>query len=295
MNQLIRLPSGRNLEVREYGDPTGHPTIFFHGLVGSHHQASYIGEQARRAGLRLIAPNRPGVGRSDFITRKTAIEVVPDVRDLARELGLAEFRVIGISGGAPYALAVLHQLRQRVRTTTVLSGMGPARPFGALRGMDRRRRWLIELGTRFPRLAISAYERMTAAFRKAPERFLKALVSTWPKPDQAIFDRPEVFNLFVEDLHEVFTRGVGAKGVVQELGVYRHYGFPLAELPADRLVTLWHGLDDTIVPPAMAWTMTRQVPLRETHFVPGGHFVAVTIAERVIERVREQLKDTGAS
>ena len=69
---LITTRTGRVLEVREYGDPAGHPAIFFHGLIGSHHQASYIAEQAMRHELRIIAPNRPGVGQSKFVERKSA-------------------------------------------------------------------------------------------------------------------------------------------------------------------------------------------------------------------------------
>jgi hypothetical protein len=38
MNQhLLRMRDGRKLEVIEYGDRTGHPAFFFHGLIGSHH------------------------------------------------------------------------------------------------------------------------------------------------------------------------------------------------------------------------------------------------------------------
>src|SRR5206468_10678089 len=110
MGSTLVMRSGRSLEVREYGDADGHPIFFFHGLIGSHHQASYIDDQARRHGLRIIAPNRPGVGRSDFLTRKTSLEVVPDVEDVILALKLGEFSVIGISGGTPYALATLLRL-----------------------------------------------------------------------------------------------------------------------------------------------------------------------------------------
>jgi hypothetical protein len=41
------MRGGRALEVRGYGDAGGHPVIFFHGLIGSHHQASYIGGPAK--------------------------------------------------------------------------------------------------------------------------------------------------------------------------------------------------------------------------------------------------------
>lgn len=68
-DNLVITRSGRKVEVREYGDASGHPVVFFHGLIGSHHQASYVGDQASKQGLRIIAPNRPGVGASEFVVR----------------------------------------------------------------------------------------------------------------------------------------------------------------------------------------------------------------------------------
>src|SRR5258708_31518611 len=97
ISQLIVTRSGRALEVTEYGDPAGDPAFFFHGLIGSHYQASYIAETAKEKGLRIIAPNRPGVGRSEFTIRKSPLEAVPDVEDIARHLGLDQFSVVGIS------------------------------------------------------------------------------------------------------------------------------------------------------------------------------------------------------
>ncbi len=67
---LLVMRDGRKLEVTEYGDRGGHPTFFFHGLIGSHHQASYIAAEAARVGIRIIAPNRPGVGRSEFVAQE---------------------------------------------------------------------------------------------------------------------------------------------------------------------------------------------------------------------------------
>ena len=72
---LLVMRDGRKLEITEYGDRAGHPAFFFHGLIGSHHQASYISDEAGRIGLRIIAPNRPGVGRSEFIERKSCSRV----------------------------------------------------------------------------------------------------------------------------------------------------------------------------------------------------------------------------
>jgi pimeloyl-ACP methyl ester carboxylesterase len=54
-------------------------------------------------------------------------------------------------------------------------------------------------------------------------------------------------------------------------------------------VTLWQGLDDIIVPPAMSWRMAQILPRCEVHFVPGGHFVAITISDQIIARLKQQL------
>jgi pimeloyl-ACP methyl ester carboxylesterase len=290
MDDLVATRGGRILEIREYGDPAGHPALFFHGLIGSHHQASYVAAQAKENGLRIIAPNRPGVGKSDFIARTSALEVVPDVEDIARALSIDEFSLIGISGGTPYALACLLRLTHRVRTVTIISGMGPMRLPRALQGMDPRRRLALEIGSRYPELAKRECRRWAERFRIDPERFLRRLVATWSAPDQQLFQRPDVFDLFLRDLEQVFIEGNGPDTFAQELRLYRNYGFSPAQLPPERHVTLWHGLQDTIVPPAMAWSLARILPNREVHFLPGGHFVAIPIADQIIARLKRHLE-----
>ena len=56
------------------------------------------------------------------------------------------------------------------------------------------------------------------------------------------------------------------------------------------MIVLWHGLSDNIVPPAMACAMALSLPLCEAHLVPGGHFVAVDIADQIIARLRRSLE-----
>lgn len=290
MDHTIVMRTGRTLEVREYGDPGGHPIFFFHGLIGSHHQAAYIDEQARRLGLRVIAPNRPGVGRSEFVARASALEVAPDVEDLNEALGIVEFSVLGISGGTPYALATLLKLRDRVRTATIISGMGPTRLPGGFQGMDRRRRLFLQIGSRHPNLAKRAFRAWSDRFRARPEPFLDHLIATWSEPDRRLFRRREIYELFMLDMHQVFTEGQAPESLAQELAIYRAYGFSLRELPTSRRVVLWHGLDDTIVPPTMAWSMVRALPNAELHLVPGGHFMAVDAAEQIMARLRQGLE-----
>jgi pimeloyl-ACP methyl ester carboxylesterase len=289
VNNVLQTRTGRKLEVREYGDDAGHTVFFFHGLIGSHYQAAYIADQAREHGLRIIAPNRPGVGASEFVERKSPLEAVDDIEDVAAALGLFEFSVIGISGGTPYALATLLRLGSRIRTVTLISGMGPMRLPGALEGMDRRRRLILAVGSRYPQVARRRLRTELVRFRADPDRFLRRLIATWSVSDRQLFKREEVYDLFMKDLHQVFTEGQGPESLAQELTLYRNYGFSLKDLPAYRRVTLWQGLDDNIVPPAMAWQLIQTLPNREAHFVPGGHFVAVDIAGQIITRLMQLL------
>jgi pimeloyl-ACP methyl ester carboxylesterase len=291
INNVFQTRSSRKLEVREYGYDAGHPVFFFHGLIGSHYQAAYIVDQAREHGLRIIAPNRPGVGASEFVKRASPLEAVDDIEDVAAALGLFEFSVIGISGGTPYALASLLRLGRRIRTVTLISGMGPARLPGALEGMDRRRRVILAVGSRYPQVARRGLQRELAHFRADPDRFLRRLIATWSVSDRQLFQRKEVYDLFMKDLHQVFTEGRGPESLAQELAIYRNYGFALKDLPAYRRITLWQGLDDNIVPPAMAWQLTQALPNSEAHFVPGGHFVAVDIADQIISRLMQLLDE----
>jgi pimeloyl-ACP methyl ester carboxylesterase len=288
---LLVMRDGRKLEVTEYGHHSGHPTIFFHGLIGSHHQASYISEEAARIGIRIIAPNRPGVGRSEFVARRSALEAVADVEDLTRALNLDEFSLIGISGGTPYALAALSQMADRVKTVTVISGMGPMRLPGALRGMDRRRRIALEVGSRFPHVARRGFRKAQRRFAADPERLLDRLIATWSLPDRDLFKRTDVYNLFMQDLHQVFTVGVGPITLAHELKLYRNYGVSPRNLPPARRITLWHGLADNIVPPSMACKMALELPNCEAHLVAGGHFVAIDIADQIIARIKQSLDE----
>jgi pimeloyl-ACP methyl ester carboxylesterase len=110
----IELRDGRQLGYAEWGDSAGGPLLFFHGWPGSRLEGRLGDEAAKTCRVRLIALDRPGMGLSDFQSRRALVDWPDDVVQLADALGLERFAVLGISGGGPYAAACAWKLSDRL-------------------------------------------------------------------------------------------------------------------------------------------------------------------------------------
>lgn len=121
----VTLPDGRTLAYAEYGDQGGSPVLFFHGTPGSRVAASVAREAMASRGVRLVAPDRPGFGRSDPDPGRTFADWADDVAALTDALGIEEFGVVGVSSGGPYALACTAHVPNRVTRCAVVSGFAP--------------------------------------------------------------------------------------------------------------------------------------------------------------------------
>jgi len=76
------------------------------------------------AGVRLIIPDRPGSGLSDF-QPCGASWIARDVTALADSLGIGRFAVAGHSSGGSYVAACAYKYPQRITAAAILSGIGP--------------------------------------------------------------------------------------------------------------------------------------------------------------------------
>jgi len=119
------LHDSRTLQWSECGLPDGVPVVFLHGCPDTR-RASWSGhEAARRAGVRLLAANRPGYGASTPAA-PSYHQVVDDVAELADSLGLEQFAVLGMSVGGTFALACAALLPDRVTHATLVGTPGEA-------------------------------------------------------------------------------------------------------------------------------------------------------------------------
>ena len=88
----IRLKDGRKLAFAESGDPSGLPVIFLHGNPGSRYMRHPDDSLTYGMGVRLITPDRPGYGLSDFQPDRTLLDCPSDIEQLANMLGLGASR-----------------------------------------------------------------------------------------------------------------------------------------------------------------------------------------------------------
>lgn len=100
------LPDGRTICYREYGERDGMAVLALHGTPGSRLKYRIAHDAAVANGLRLIAPDRWGYGRSDAHAAPTLKAYADDAQALMRSCGITRYGVVGISGGGPFAAAV---------------------------------------------------------------------------------------------------------------------------------------------------------------------------------------------
>lgn len=265
----LQLPDGRRLAWSTYGDPDGFPVFYLHGALSSRLEAEVLDASARELGVRLIGVDRPGIGGSSPVARRTFAGFARDLAALADAIGAGRFGLLGLSAGGPYALTAAAVLRERVTAVVVCAGLAPPGPADLARPRSMRlflaltrRNWVVA------GVFVALIGRLIRARR---ERFFIEGASTpWDKRAMAI---PGMARIQAESWIEGTRQG--ARAVVEDVRVaLRPWDIPLAPLTCP--VWLWHGESDSIVPPGSAVFMAQTLKTATLRLVPAqGHNVLV--------------------
>lgn len=276
----LTLPDGRVLAYAEYGRPNGLPVFFFHGTPGSRLFARLLHNAAADRGVRIIAPERPGYGRSTPHPGRTLMSWPGDVAALATHLGLERFAIAGISGGGPYALACAAAMPARVSAVAVVSGVAPFR-----KGVARRMGWRARSGFWLAR-HVSPLVRLQFRFFawsgcRRPDQLLRQFRRQASPPDRAILAREEIGPLVVEDFCEALRQG--GRAPAEDMRLFSSpWEVPFAAISAP--VQLYQGTADRIVPPVMARLLAKLVPgANLAWWEGGGHFAGVDHSGEILD------------
>ena len=118
LSQRINHPqTGRVISFSEVGDPEGSAVFCCVGMGLTRFLTAFYDELASTLKLRLITPDRPGVGGSETHADglDTPLGWPDDVRAICAHLRITKFSILAHSAGAIYALATALRMSQHIR------------------------------------------------------------------------------------------------------------------------------------------------------------------------------------
>ena len=260
--QTVTLPDGRTLGYAETGDPDGDPVVAFHGIPSGRLGAAVFDHVGRAQGVRILAPERPGVGASDPDPDREITDWSTDAADFLDALDIDAVPVLGISGGGPYALACGALAPQRFPRVAVCCSIGP------FESTDLQTR-LLPLTASYAPWVFGVFLRAEVlSAQYAPEWTLDRRVKGTAPADEAVW-RSEVGKVLVASIPAACQHGTAT--FVREIQLFgRDWGFSLADI--DVPVGVWHGRADRLNPVEMGLSLWRAIPTAEGHFYPDlGH------------------------
>lgn len=167
--------TGRVISFSEVGDPEGSVVFCCVGMGLTRYITSFYDDLAKTLKLRLITPDRPGVGGSEVHVdgMDTPLGWPDDVLAICQKLKLTKFSLLAHSAGAIYALATALRLPQHIRGRIHLLApwIPPSQMFGIgthqeslpATSLPLTQRFLQSLPTTFLKAANSNYLRTTSA------------------------------------------------------------------------------------------------------------------------------------
>jgi pimeloyl-ACP methyl ester carboxylesterase len=282
--QIIQLATG-SVAFEEYGDPTGQPVIFCHGWPSSRSMAELTDAAARRLGVRIISPDRPGISRSQFHANRTLLDWPFVLQAIAAQLKIRDFRMLAISGGAPYAYVGAWAMPERIRAIAVVSGAPPISELSNQAGLLPLYRAMLALYRRQPNLVRVLFRAARPFARvRLPIRFRPMFLKLLQPCDAASLRDAAAFEACFESQRRAW-RG-SAEGVITDAQIYAHpWGFALEEVAVP--VRLWHGRKDRTFSLSVAQEVATRLPNCAAQYVDdAGHY---SLPIRHMERILADL------
>ncbi len=248
--------------------------------------AQLTDEPARELGVRIISPDRPGISGSSLQPNRKLADWPRVIEGVLDHLGIGEFRVLAISGGAPYAYATAATMPRRVRSIAIVCGAIPMAELQDRKGLLPLYRWMLALYRSHPQLLrrLFSMARPILALRP-PVRlrplFLKMLMLR-PSDAESLRDAA-AFEAIFESQRRAW-RG-SAEGVMADAQIYAlPWDFSLEDIHVP--VRLWHGTQDRAFSVRLAQEVAERLPNCKARFIDdAGHY------SLPIRHMREILKD----
>lgn len=270
---IFKLNDRRSLSYAVYGKEVHRPVLYFHGTPSSrmepllvNHYGLDLEQALARAGLRLIAIDRPGMGFSSFNPRGDFLSFAHDARQLCEHLGISSCPVLCWSGGGPYTLAMAYQFPYLISSAHIITGFTRKfdREISSQMGMNR---WYFYLARTTPWLLRSS---MNLISQRKTKGSLPRKITGLPMEDYRLLEKPGQLEAISSLTLKQAVR-LGARGAVYEArNYYRDFGFELKDIIQP--VHYWWGTKDMTVIRLHPEKIETEAPRAVMHYREGeGH------------------------
>jgi len=270
----LRLPCERRLAYSEVGDANATWFVInHHGLMsGRIDSRNFIAPLRCLPGVRLITPDRPGIGESDPDPNCTFLTWPNYIAALTGALGIETFSLSGISDGAPFALAVARAMPERVAVVSLTAPVCPLELFDSKHSIPQLGAHLAEHDPLVARLLIRKY---ADGYLHHPER--GALNHALKHPIHYLFPSPQERALTRDNMEH--TRNAVQQGTGPVVHYIVELGGPWSRwLPDVRTkVKIMHGTTDTFMPPSTVEKLAALLPNAELRFYPGENHGSMAV------------------
>ena len=269
-DRVLRLRDGRRISYQDLGDPNGQPVLALHGTPASRLMYAIADDEAAHLGLRVIAPDRWAYGGSDPHPEPSLTAWAADTAEIADQLGLTTFSVLGISGGTPYAAGTAAVLGHRVTALALVVPVGPIAGTEAASQLSLMHRLAFRWAGPRPAIIRQTFKLYRSLLKRSPRRAIAMIGMITSRCDRILLNTPDI----ADYLSTTFNAGLepGVEGAVTDLQIFSsRWNVPLHTIAVP--TRIWSGLRDHIVPPAGVRELGRAIPAADMiELADQGHF-----------------------
>jgi pimeloyl-ACP methyl ester carboxylesterase len=280
---LTHVSQDRRVAWSEWGPPDGAPVLFSPGAAMSS-SLGFASGALDRLGVRLIALDRPGLGRSDPASEpeRSLLSFAEDVRALAAARALAAPAIVGYSQGAPFALACA--VAGVVSAVAVVAGTDELAAPALRERLPPELARLVDLAEREPDATEALFRDMT------PVILHEMILGGSSELDLAVYREPSFAAAFAAALDEGFGQGPDAYAHDTLLAM-RRWPFDVSAIRVP--VHLWYGRHDLspVHSPDLGESLARRIPgAARTVLEDAGGALLWTHGAAILEALRTAIR-----
>lgn len=289
--QSLTLNDGRRMDFFVQGAKEGEPVLLLHNMPYGVELPAGAQEHAKRQGLRIIAPYRPGYANSDPLPGLQREELLDqcaqDLAEMLDQLSISKVKLIGNVAGSSYAIRFASRFPERA-SEIILVSRAPIWRTEWLKHLPKRHRLISILLLYMPKLAsLLAWSKLAYINKQDAAGYIRSSVNG-SKADIRALENPETVTLISDGIKHGLKHGVEPycrDWEVMDVDLSKE-----AALLCQPIVVL-HGADDRMVSREFCKAFVNEVPRAKLELVEGaGHFLFYSHWQYVMDALSPQIK-----